>query len=66
MKDDFLRLMGRYVPLLGLVPGGILAGYFIGYGLDAAFGTTVLRYVFAGLGVVSALVQTFRILSRDT
>lgn len=66
MKDDFPSLLARYAPILGLVPGGILAGYLIGYGLDAAFGTTVLRYVFAGLGIVSALVQTFRILSRDT
>ncbi len=66
MRDDFLRLMARYVPLLGLVPGSILAGYFIGYGLDAAFGTMKLRYVFAGLGIVAGLVQTFRILSRDT
>lgn len=66
MKDDFLRLMARYVPILGLVPGGVVAGYFIGYGLDAAFGTTALRYVFAGLGIIGALVQTFRILNRDT
>ncbi len=65
MKDDFLRLMARYAPILGLVPGGVLAGYFIGYGLDAAFGTMILRYVFAGLGIVSALIQTIRILSRD-
>jgi F0F1-type ATP synthase assembly protein I len=65
VKDDFLRLMARYVPLIGLMPASILVGYVIGYGLDHLFSTTVLRYVFAGLGIVSGIVQLIRILGRD-
>ena len=65
MKDDFFRLMARYAPVLGLMPGSLLAGYFIGYGLDYLFSTTVLRYVFAGLGIVSGVVQLIRILGRE-
>lgn len=66
MKDDFVRLMARYAPVIGLVPGSIAAGYLIGYGLDHLFGTTVLRYVFAGLGIISGMVQLVRMLGRDT
>lgn len=65
MKDDFFRLMARYAPVIGLMPGCLLAGYFIGYGLDFLFSTTVLRYVFAALGIVAGIVQLVRILGRD-
>jgi hypothetical protein len=53
------------MPIVGLVPGSILAGYVIGYGLDYLFSTTMLRYVFAGLGIVAGIVQLMRILDRD-
>ena len=66
MKDDFFRLMARYVPLIGLMPACLLAGYAIGYGLDYLFSTTMLRYVFSGVGVISGIVQLIRILGRDT
>jgi len=66
VKDDFYRLMARYAPAIGLMPASLLAGYGIGYGLDYLFSTTVLRYVFAGLGIVSGLVQLIRMLGRDT
>lgn len=66
MKDDFFRLMARYVPLIGLMPASLLAGYAIGYGLDYLFSTTMLRYVFSGVGVISGIVQLIRILGRDT
>jgi hypothetical protein len=66
VKDDFFRLMARYVPLIGLMPACLLGGYAIGYGLDYLFSTTMLRYVFSGLGVVSGIVQLMRILGRDT
>jgi hypothetical protein len=65
VKDDFFRLMARYAPVIGLMPGSLLAGYLIGYGLDYLFSTTVLRYVFAGVGIVSGIVQLIRILGRD-
>jgi hypothetical protein len=66
VKDDFFRLMARYAPAIGLMPGCLVAGYFIGYGLDYAFSTTFLRYVFSALGIVSGVVQLVRILGRDT
>jgi hypothetical protein len=65
-KDEFWRLMTRYVPVIGLLPASILAGYAIGYGLDSLFSETFLRYVFMILGVVSGIVQLIRILGRDT
>jgi hypothetical protein len=65
VKDDFFRLMARYAPLIGLMPGCIVAGYAIGYGLDYLFSTTILRYVFTGLGIVSGILQLIRILGRD-
>jgi hypothetical protein len=65
MKDDFVRLMARYAPAIGVVPGSIAAGYLIGYGLDHLFATTFLRYVFAALGIVSGMVQLVRMLGKD-
>jgi hypothetical protein len=65
-NNEFFRLMARYVPLLGLTPGSAAGGYLIGYGLDAAFSTMMLRWVFMVLGVASGIVQTIRLLSRDT
>ena len=64
-QDDFYRLMARYAPAIGLAPASLVAGYLIGYGLDRLFGTTVLRYVFSGLGIVSGIVQMIRMLGRD-
>jgi len=57
--------MARYAPAIGLMPASLLAGYLIGYGLDYLFSTMVLRYVFAGLGIVSGIIQLIRILGKD-
>jgi len=65
VKDDFYRLLARYAPAIGLMPASLLAGYLIGYGLDYLFSTTVLRYIFAALGIVSGMVQLIRMLGRD-
>jgi F0F1-type ATP synthase assembly protein I len=64
--DEFWRLMRRYVPLIGLMPGCILAGYLIGAGLDYLLGTTYLRLVFIVLGFISGVVQVIRVLGRDS
>jgi Putative F0F1-ATPase subunit Ca2+/Mg2+ transporter len=64
-RDEFWRLMTRYAPAIGLLPASVFAGYAIGYGLDYLFSTTVLRYVFMILGVVSGIVQLMRILGSD-
>ena len=63
--DEFWRLMVRYVPAIGLLPASVFAGYAIGYGLDYLFSTTVLRFVFMILGVVSGIVQLIRILGGN-
>ncbi len=57
--------MARYTPVIGLVPASVLAGYAIGYGLDYIFSTTVLRFVFMILGVVSGIVQLIRLLGDN-
>jgi len=64
-RDEFLRLMTRYAPAVGLLPASILAGYAIGYGLDYLFSTTFLRFVFLLLGVAAGIVQLMRILGND-
>ena len=63
--DEFWRLMRRYAPLIGLMPGCIFAGYFIGAGLDYLFSTSFLKLVFILLGVAAGIVQLIRILGRD-
>jgi F0F1-type ATP synthase assembly protein I len=63
--EEFWRLMARYVPVIGLMPGCVLAGYLIGAALDHFFATTYLRLVFIGLGVIAGVVQLMRLLSRD-
>lgn len=63
--NEFWRLMTRYLPVIGLLPASVLAGYAIGYGLDYVFSTTVLRFVFMILGVVSGIVQLIRILGGN-
>jgi F0F1-type ATP synthase assembly protein I len=62
---EFWRLMRRYVPLIGVMPGCILAGYLIGAGLDHLFSTRYLTLVFIMLGFVAGTVQVIRLLSRD-
>ena len=64
--DEFWRLMARYAPAIGLLPASVFAGYAIGYGLDYLFSTTILRFVFMILGVVSGIVQLIRILGGNT
>jgi F0F1-type ATP synthase assembly protein I len=64
-EKEFFRLMARYSPVIMLMPASALAGYLVGYGLDYAFHTTFLRFIFLILGVVSGVIQLIRILGRD-
>lgn len=64
-RDEFFRLMTRYAPAIGLMPASLLAGYAVGYALDHVFSTTILRYVFLILGMVSCIIQLIRMLGRD-
>jgi F0F1-type ATP synthase assembly protein I len=63
--DEFWRLMRRYTPVIGLLPGCMLAGYLIGDGLDYLFSTHYLKLVFVVLGFSAGVIQLIRILSRD-
>ena len=63
--DEFWRLMRRYTPVIGLLPGCILAGFLIGAGLDHVFSTHYLRLVFVVLGFAAGVIQVIRILNRD-
>lgn len=63
--DEFWRLMRRYAPVIGLMPGCIVAGYLIGDGLDHLFSTHYLKLVFVLVGFAGGLIELIRILSRD-
>lgn len=64
-QQEFYRLMVRYLPAVGLMPASAAVGYFIGYGLDLAFSTMVLRWIFLVLGVISGIIQLIRMLTKD-
>ena len=54
-----------YTGLGFILPGGLLAGYAIGWGLDRWLRTSpVLAVVMAALGVAGAFVEVLRILMR--
>ena len=57
--------LGKYMNLALLLPVSAFVGYLIGYGLDALFHTSWIRYIFLGLGVVAGFVETFRVLNED-
>ena len=64
-EAEFWRLMRRYAPLIGVMPGCIIAGYLIGAGLDHLFSTRRLSLVFMALGFVAGVVEVIRVLGRD-
>jgi hypothetical protein len=64
-NGEFYRLMARYAPVVMLMPASMFAGYMIGYGLDYAFSTNFLKFIFLILGVVAGIVQLIRILGKD-
>ena len=47
---------------IGLMfPIAIALGYLWGWGMDHLFGTTWLRFLFAGFGVIAAFINLFRL-----
>jgi F0F1-type ATP synthase assembly protein I len=64
-KDSLYRQFGKYSGLTFLIPACVLIGYTIGYFLDKAFGTSLLKIVFLLLGVVAGLIELVRELNKD-
>ena len=64
-EPNVWKQVGRYVGLATLLPACVVVGYFGGYLLDRAFGTTWLRVVFLIAGIAGGLIQVIRELSRE-
>jgi F0F1-type ATP synthase assembly protein I len=60
------RAIGKYINLALLLPISTFVGFLMGYGLDALFHTTWIRYVFLVLGVIAGFVEAIRVLTKDT
>jgi F0F1-type ATP synthase assembly protein I len=66
MDPSDVRGIGKYLNLALLLPLSTFVGYLIGYGLDALFHVSWLRYVFLLLGSVAGFIELIRELSKDT
>ena len=64
-KDSLINQMGKYYSLAFLLPACILVGFLIGYFLDKAFGTSMLKIIFLLLGVAAGIIEVIRELSKD-
>lgn len=64
-KDNLIDQLGKYYSLAFLLPACILVGFLIGYFLDKAFGTGILKIVFLLLGVAAGIIEVIRELSKD-
>jgi len=64
-KDDWYRQFGKYYGLAFLLPTCILVGYVLGYFLDKAFGTHILRIIFLFLGIAAGMIELIRELNKD-
>jgi F0F1-type ATP synthase assembly protein I len=60
------RGIGKYLNLALLLPISSFVGYLMGYGLDALFHTTWIRYIFLGIGTIAGFIELIRELSKDT
>lgn len=57
--------IGKYLGLALMLPISTCVGYGLGYGLDALFHTTWLRWVFAGFGTVAGFLDLLHELDKD-
>ena len=64
-KDSLFQQLGKYYTIAFLLPACILVGFLIGYFLDKAFGTSVLKIVFLLLGVAAGIIEVIREMSKD-
>jgi F0F1-type ATP synthase assembly protein I len=66
MQPSDARAIGKYINLALLLPISTFVGFLMGYGLDALFHTTWIRYVFLVLGAIAGFVEAIRVLTKDT
>lgn len=58
--------LGKAMSMTLLLPISTLIGYAMGYGLDALFHTSWLRYLFLGLGTAAGIIELIRESSQDS
>jgi F0F1-type ATP synthase assembly protein I len=58
--------IGKYLGSAIILPIATLVGYGMGYGIDAVFHTTWLRYVFAVLGTIAGFIELIKDLTEGT
>ena len=59
----------KYTHIAFALPGGVIAGWFLGALLDRWLGTKYLYLVGLGLGIIAGfydLIRTYRQMSRET
>jgi Putative F0F1-ATPase subunit Ca2+/Mg2+ transporter len=59
------RGIGKYLGLATMLPISTGVGYALGYGLDALFHTTWVRWLFMGLGSVAGIFELIYELDKD-
>ena len=57
--------VGKYVGMALMLPIATCVGYGLGYGLDALFHTTWVRWLFMGFGSVAGLLDLIYELDKD-
>ena len=58
--------IGKYLGSAIILPIATIVGYVMGYGIDALFHTTWIRYVFLVLGAIAGFVEAIRVLTKET
>jgi len=64
--DRFFVSAAKYTAMAMALPGTILAGYAVGYGLDYWLGTSWLKILFVILGTVGGFVGLIRQVLADS
>jgi hypothetical protein len=65
MSSSSLGGIGKYLGLAMMLPIATGVGYAIGYGLDALFHTTWLRWIFMGFGSIAGVFDLIYELDKD-
>lgn len=57
--------LGKAMSMTFLLPISTLIGYAMGYGLDALFHTSFIRYIFLVFGTAAGLIEIIRESGED-